>query len=209
MKEYYARRAPEYEQIYTRPERQPDLARLCTLIERTFAGRTVLDVACGTGYFTAHAARHARSITGIDANEQTLTIACSKKLVNAEFVVADAYAIPRPREPFDAALVTFWWSHIPRQRIAEFLQGLHRNLAPGAVVVMADNTYVEGSSTPISRTDDDGNCYQTRALKNGERHEVLKNFPTYDELARWGERSGTDVVVQFLTYFWVLQYRLH
>jgi demethylmenaquinone methyltransferase/2-methoxy-6-polyprenyl-1,4-benzoquinol methylase len=208
MQAYYARRAPEYERIYARPERQADLTQLCTVIERAFAGRSVLDVACGTGYFTAHAARYARSVTGIDANEETLVIARAKNLANAVFAVADAYAMPEPREPFDAALVTFWWSHIPRQRIAEFLQGLHRQLAPGAVVVMADNTYVEGNSTPIARTDDGGNTYQTRALENGERHEVLKNFPRHDELAAWGERFGTAVEVRFLTYFWVLQYRL-
>jgi len=208
MKEYYARRAPEYERIYARPERQADLTQLCTAIEQTFSGRTVLDVACGTGYFTAHAARHARFVTGVDANEETLAIARSKSLANAEFAGADAYAIPEPREPFEAALVTFWWSHIPRQRIAEFLQGLHRQLASGAAVFIADNTYVEGNSTPISRTDGGGNTYQTRALENGERHEVLKNFPTHAELSAWGERFGTGVEVRILTYFWVLQYRL-
>jgi demethylmenaquinone methyltransferase/2-methoxy-6-polyprenyl-1,4-benzoquinol methylase len=113
MQAYYARRAPEYERIYARPERQADLTQLCTVIERAFAGRSVLDVACGTGYFTAHAARYARSVTGIDANEETLVIACAKNLANAVFAVADAYAIPEPREPFAAALCTFWWSHIP------------------------------------------------------------------------------------------------
>ncbi len=207
MKAYYARRAAEYERIYARPERQADLAQMCTAIEDAFSGRRVLDVACGTGYFTRHAARRARSVSGIDANEETLAIARSKGLANAEFVLGDAYALPQAREPYDAALVTFWWSHIPLSRIEEFGRALHRLLAPGATVLMADNTYVEGNSTSISRTDEGGNTYQTRTLENGERYEVLKNFPTLGELTAWGERFGTDVTVRFLSYYWILEYR--
>ena len=47
---------------------------------------------------------------------------------------------------------------------------------------MLDNQYVLGSSTPISRTDAEGNTYQTRPLKDGSSHEVLKNFPTHAQL---------------------------
>ena len=207
MKTYYARRAAEYERIYLRPERQGDLASLHAAIERACAGRQVLDVACGTGYFTASAARQALSVMGIDANDETLAVARAKGIANARFAVADAYAIPSPAQRYDGALVTFWWSHVPRQRIDEFLRGLHRQLAAGAAVLIADNTYVDGNSTPIARTDDAGNIYQTRALENGERYEVLKNFPSRAELQTWGERFGADVDVRFLTYFWILRYR--
>lgn len=207
MKAYYARRAGEYERIYARPERQSDLGELQAAIERACVGRRVLDIACGTGYFTAHAARRAQSVVGFDANEETLAIARAKGIANARFAVADAYAIPAPSEPYDGALVTFWWSHIPRGRIDEFLRGLHRHLAPGAVVLLADNTYVEGASTPISRTDDAGNTYQSRTLENGERYDVMKNFPARAELIGWAERFGTDLDLRFLTYYWMLQYR--
>ena len=208
MKAYYARRAAEYEKIYARPERQADLSLLTAAIQDACQGRDVLDVACGTGYFTAHAARRARSVTGIDANEETLAIARAKGLANARFALADAYAIPAQPQLRDGALVTFWWSHIPLARIDEFLRGLHRHLVPGAVVLIADNTYVEGSSTPICRRDDSGNTYQTRALENGERYEVLKNFPPPEALGAWGERFGDQVDVRFLAYYWLLQYRL-
>ena len=44
-------------------------------------------------------------------------------------------------------------------------------------MVFFDNCYVEGSSTPLSRTDAAGNTYQSRRLDDGSTHEVLKNFP--------------------------------
>ena len=171
MKAYYARRAAEYEKIYARPERHADLSLLTAAIEDACQGRDVLDVACGTGYFTVHAARRARSVTGIDANEETLAIARAKGLANARFALADAYAIPEQPHLHDGALVTFWWSHIPLARIDEFLRGLHRHLVPGAVVLIADNTYVEGISTALSRRDDSGNTYQTRIVKPSKRTE--------------------------------------
>jgi hypothetical protein len=47
---------------------------------------------------------------------------------------------------------------------------------------MLDNSFVQTSSTPITRRDDaDGNTYQTARWTTAAVHEVLKNFPTPDE----------------------------
>ena len=73
-------------------------------------------------------------------------------------------------------------------------------------MVFIDNTYVEGSSTPISRTDEHGNTYQNRKLDDGSQYEVLKNFPTESELRASMAGIATDVSVQFLRYYWILSY---
>jgi ubiquinone/menaquinone biosynthesis C-methylase UbiE len=207
MVQYYAERAREYELIYERPERQADLARFKSAIEETFAHRRVLDIACGTGYFSACAARRARSLHGVDANEQTLELARAKAMANASFSVGDAYQLVTPSQPYTGVLCTFWWSHIPKDRIEPFLRNVHRQLAPGAIVLLADNTYVEGSSTPVVRTDAGGNTYQSRKLQSGAAYEVLKNFPTAGELIDWGMRFGTALELRQLTYYWWLRYR--
>jgi demethylmenaquinone methyltransferase/2-methoxy-6-polyprenyl-1,4-benzoquinol methylase len=49
MVRYYAKRATEYERIYALPDPQRELRALCEMVESTFVGRRVLDVACGTG----------------------------------------------------------------------------------------------------------------------------------------------------------------
>lgn len=82
------------------------------------------------------------------------------------------------------ALAGFWWSHVPLERIPAFLQSLHATLAPGARVVMLDNRYVAGSSTPIAECDAAGNSYQQRLLADGSVHRVLKNFLTREDLWR-------------------------
>jgi len=73
-------------------------------------------------------------------------------------------------------------------------------------VVFIDNAYVEGSSTPDSRTDELGDVYQLRKLDDGSIHEVLKNFPTESELRAAVDGLATEVQVEFLRYYWILSY---
>ena len=68
-----------------------------------------------------------------------------------------------------------------------------------------DNRYVEGSSTPICRTDS-GDTYQLRQLEDGSSHEVLKNFPSDEELLLAAANVGAQAKVTMLDYFWILTY---
>ena len=151
IESYYAKRAYEYEAVYAKPERQADLAALRGLVPGYFKGCKVLEVACGTGYWTQVVAAQAASVWAADVNQSMLDIARSKHFArrNVEFVIDDAYTLNACPGGFSAALAAFWWSHLPRQRTAEFLQALHDKLLPGARVMILDNRYVAGSSTPI------------------------------------------------------------
>jgi len=205
---YYAARAGEYERIYSKPERQADLARLRQLIPSYFVDRAVLEIACGTGYWTQYIAPVARRITAIDINAETLAIAQSKELPagRVSFEVADVQCLPTRYQGFAGAFAGFWWSHVRRADRRSFLDSLHRALSPGAVVVALDNRYVEGSSTPISHVDADGNSYQRRELADGTTHTVLKNFPSEAELVAEIRGDGTAVEYTALEYYWVLKY---
>ena len=167
----------------------------------------MLEIACGTGYWTQFVAGVAREIIATDLAEEPVDIAKSKNYPNTkpDFILADAYALPEALGRFDAALAVFWWSHVPRQRIAEFLASLHRRLEPGARVVLMDNLFVEGASTPISEIDAQGNTYQLRRLGDGSQVRVLKNFPTEADL-----RSHLPSTLTFepLQYYWLADYVL-
>jgi demethylmenaquinone methyltransferase/2-methoxy-6-polyprenyl-1,4-benzoquinol methylase len=75
-------------------------------------------------------------------------------------------------------------------------------------VVVLDNRYVEGSSTPLSRRDADGNTYQVRTLLSGETHEVLKNFPQATELADAVRPFCSEARLEETHYYWLLVFRL-
>src|SRR6266481_3320458 len=156
---YYARRAREYERIFHKPERQDDLRTLRAFVERTLAGKHVLELACGTGYWTEALSRSSATVTALDINEAVLEIARAKQLgqQKVSFQRADAYSLPSFPQRFTGGMAGFWWSHIPKGRLQDFLAGFHGVFEPGSTVVFIDNAYVEGSSTPLSRVDAAGN----------------------------------------------------
>jgi len=113
--DYYARRAEEYEQIYQKPECQAKLALLKAYLVKLSAGRDVLEVACGTGYWTAHLAPFTRSILATDAADEVLDVARAKAYPprQVRFEQADAYTLDAITGVFIAGFAGFWWSHVP------------------------------------------------------------------------------------------------
>jgi len=75
-------------------------------------------------------------------------------------------------------------------------------------VGILDNTFAPGSSTPLARTDAEGNTYQMRKLANGEPYEVLKNFPTPQELTEAVRPVAREAHLETLTYYWLLVFTL-
>jgi demethylmenaquinone methyltransferase/2-methoxy-6-polyprenyl-1,4-benzoquinol methylase len=208
MRAYYAQRAAYYERVYFKPERQADLRAMEAWLPTVFAGREVLEIACGTGWWTAHGARHARSWLATDLNPETLAVARVKALpAGVEFATVDAYSMAELGDRrFDAAFAGCWWSHVPLQTLPAWLATLHARLRPGARVVMLDNSYVSQSSTPLSRQDEHGNTYQKRSLDDGSVHEVLKNFPTPEQaVALLGPRVRDPLCLAW-EHYWALSY---
>ena len=210
LQSYYAQRAGSYERIYQKPERQAELRALEAWLPGCFAGRHVLEIACGTGWWTPHGARDAAAWLATDLNPETLSIARAKALpACVQVSQLDAWRLDTlGTQRFDAAFAGFWWSHVERARLPGWLEQLHARLQPGARVVFLDNRYVPGSSTPIARTDAAGDSWQRRTLDDGSVHEVLKNFPTRDEaLSALGVRSR-DAEWTEHPHYWVLDYTL-
>jgi demethylmenaquinone methyltransferase/2-methoxy-6-polyprenyl-1,4-benzoquinol methylase len=210
MGAYYAQRAAIYERIFHKPERQADLRAMESWLTTPFAGRRVLEVACGTGWWTPHGARAAQSWLATDLNPETMAVAQHKTLPpSVRFATVDAYSFAELEgQRFDGAFAGFWWSHVALARLPGWLALLHERLEPGARVVLLDNRFVPGSSTPISRQDAAGNTYQMRTLDDGSEHEVLKNFPTRDEaFAVLGARARKPQWLEH-THYWILSYAL-
>jgi SAM-dependent methyltransferase len=211
LQTYYARRAAEYERIYAKPERQDDLRAIEAWLPAQFVGRNVLEIACGTGWWTPHGARDCASWLATDLNEETMAVARHKALPvgRVRFARADAYALKEIDGSFDAAFAGFWWSHVPLARLCPWLETLHAKLQPGSRVVFIDNLYVEGSSTPIAHTDEDGNTYQQRTLDDGSVHEVLKNFPTREQAMDAIGANTHNAHWHQWTHYWAVSYELN
>ena len=211
MAAYYAQRAAYYERVYFKPERQTDLRAMETWLATHFAGRKVLEIACGTGWWTPHGAAHAAHWRATDLNPETMAVARAKPAMPAavQFQQVDAYTLAELGDDrFDAAFAGCWWSHVPLDRLQPWLDTLHARLKPGAVVVVLDNRLVPASSTPISRADVQGNTYQQRWLDDRSTHEVLKNFPTADQAIAALGPHVRDPQWTVWPHYWALSWRV-
>jgi ubiquinone/menaquinone biosynthesis C-methylase UbiE len=148
LRDYYRQRAAEYDEVYLKPERQADLARLRDLLPPLVAGRRVLEIAAGTGHWTEVLAPSAASITATDLNAETIAIAAQRDYGTAavSLLRADAYQLAEVPGDFDVVFCGFWWSRIPRADIARFLAGLRARVAAGTRLVLLDNRYVPGAT---------------------------------------------------------------
>ncbi len=209
MEEYYRKRAAEYEDIYKKPERQEALRAIRSYLKEPFSGKDVLEIACGTGYWTEELAHTAHSIIATDINDAVLDIARVKTYRGCQpvFENNDAFEISI-NGSFNACFAGFWFSHIKIEQYRRFFNNLHRHVVPGATIVFLDNLYVDGSSTPISRTDEHGNTYQNRHLKDGTKFEVVKNFPSEHCLTELIMPYAASLRYKDFAYYWAIEYVL-
>jgi|SRR5579859_1899201 len=211
LKEYYAKRAAEYDEVYTRdiPIRLAEQKHVSDHLQKTFQKKYVLEVACGTGYWTQYLAKHARQILATDINQEMLQLA-NKKVTDpsVQFLICDAYQPPVSLPQFSGATVNFWISHVPKKRLPEFLSTLHSRLSHNATVVFVDDIYQKelGGVSIKKKGNEDG--WKRRKLHNNEEYDILKNYYSKDELVELFSPYTNRVRVEYMTHFWMVSYIL-
>ena len=75
-------------------------------------------------------------------------------------------------------------------------------------MLLIDQIRVEGRTTPVSRQDEWGNLLTLRTLSNGATYEIIKNYPTSEELKGDFAPVCEDVEVMLLQHFWALNARV-
>jgi SAM-dependent methyltransferase len=206
---YYKDRAKEYEEIYFKPERQGELRKIEDILKDIFSRKTIVEIACGTGYWTERISLTAKSILATDINDSVLEVAKSKSYAkdNVNFQNQNLFSF-NPEEKFERLFGGFIWSHIKLQELDNFLDKINDIVLPGGTIVLIDNNYVEGSSTAVTDKDEFGNTYQTRKLKDGFSHIVLKNFPTKEFILEKLKNKVKGINFTYFEYYWMLTYSI-
>ncbi len=203
---YYNKRAKEYDKVYQNPLEQDDLSASSSLFQNLVAQKKVLEIACGTGYWTEQMARTARSVHATDVNEVLIEIAKKRQFTgDVTFEVADMYSLP-DNQKYDVVFGGFIWSHIMLQNLDLLLDKIKNCLNPNGVIVFIDSNPVDGTphdTKSIRTTDELGNSYQQRQLEDGSFHLVLKNFPSKDFIYQKLSRISTKISYERLVYYWI------
>ncbi len=208
--QFYAKSASNHDRIYDRPERQHDLEQMRGHVAEVLRGHTVLELACGTGYWTRIIAGVADKVVATDINPEMIAMATLRALPadKVSLRVADAYALPDDIGDFTAVFIGFWWSHVKREMQEKFLAQLKARVGKDILIVLLDDAYVEGSSETVARTDLEGNTYQIKVAPDGERYEIPKTYPSDSALRKKLASSVREIKIVRLEYYWLLTCRL-
>lgn len=204
---YYAHRANEYDLVYTwnQPGRQDELAELYAISKDTLSGRRVIDMACGTGFWTRIVSEKAKSIVGADINVETLHKAMEKEYhCPVRFVQSDVFHPPFVGVRFDGILATFLVSHVRRQDLDELKRIIWGLVMPETRLFLCDNNLTCELKPELIRDEEDINTYKQRKLADGREYVILKNYFEKDELIDIFEQWGRIDRLVFKTYYWAL-----
>lgn len=201
---YYRARAGEYDDWFLRRGRHDrgpewnrrwfsELDEIRQELARFGPTGRVLELACGTGLWTVELARHAASVTAVDASPEVLGINRARiqetgHETPVRYVEADLFDW-RPDAAYDAVFFGFWLSHVPPERFEAFWELVRSALRPGGRVFFVDSLGPETPDEKERRARDPHDYTTTRQVEDGREFRIVKVF--YDPAAL--ERRLTDL----------------
>ena len=199
LRDYYAARAPEYDDWYLRRGRYAhgeaaDEAWAAELdaAEAWLRGvpirGDIVELAAGTGWWSAVLARLG-NVSLYDANPEPLAIAAERLRrlgLSGRVEVRDAWAAPDRQ--VDALFMGFWLSHVARTRLGEFLSLCREWLRPRGTLAFIDSRLdPESSARNHAAPSDDTSV---RKLNDGREFTITKIYWQPDELETALRRAG-------------------
>lgn len=131
MREYYDRGAQGLKRIYEDFPISVHTRETLDDLTRRVAGKDVLEIAGGTGFFARVVSEVARSLVVTDVAAGMLAEARAALADRPHVSVreADAYGLAAVPGVYGGAFALHWFSHVPYERHAEFLSGVNRKVA--------------------------------------------------------------------------------
>jgi SAM-dependent methyltransferase len=200
---YYRARAGEYDATST-IEEDPfaeQTRRIRAALDAFSPRGRVLELAAGTGQWTAQLADHADELLVTDASPEMLDLNLTKvgERANVRYHVADALALTATRR-YDVVFFGFFLSHVPPERFDPFWHDLEGLLARGGRVF-----FVDEADHGLWEEDwiDRGAGLIHRRLNDGSLHRAVKVLWRPDELgARLAELGWRASVHTELPFYW-------
>jgi SAM-dependent methyltransferase len=204
---YYRARAGEYDEWFLRQgryDRGPELnrqwfgevAEVAEALAQFRPEGRVLELACGTGWWTEQLVACADSLTAADASPEVLALNAARLGPGrVRYVQADLFAW-EPDGKYDVVFFSFWLSHVPPERFDAFWERVCASLAPGGRVFFIDSRREPTSSATDQRLPDLGATTSDRRLNDGREFRIVKVFYDPDVLSARLEQLGWRVTVE-------------
>lgn len=211
---YYRARAAEYDEWHLRQGRydrgdahnlqwHAELDVVRSALERERPLGKCLELACGTGLWTARLVQGAADLTALDASPETIEINRTKTgHAEVRYVVADLFEW-WPTETYNFVFFGFWLSHVPMQQFNRLWEMIRAALKPGGRAFFVDGLATQESTARDHAAIDDSGVME-RKLNDGRTFNIVKVFYDPVQLERqlrdlgWSGSVGTTE--QFFYY---------
>ncbi len=146
----------------------------------------VLELPCGTGWWTNELARHNVAITAVDSSREV--IALNRKRVGKStvtYIHANIFDW-RPAGSFETIFFGFWLSHVPPDRFEAFWESIKSCLSPNGRVFFVDDRWYPENRRPHGQTQPGAAApwVARRQLTDGRNFDIVKVFYRAIELER-------------------------
>lgn len=205
---YYRARAAEYDQWFYRQGRydhgelnnqrwHAQAAEVRARVQALPPCDEALELAPGTGIWTQELIKIGRHVTAVDASEEMIAINRAKlgSLPNVTYVQHDIFAW-EPARKFDLVFFSFWFSHVPPERVPTFLSMMRRALKADGTLVLIDSRPDPTSSARDNGLRPDEHIVRTRILNDGSTYRIIKVYYEPAELSAVLREAGFDAQVQ-------------
>jgi ubiquinone/menaquinone biosynthesis C-methylase UbiE len=205
--EYYAKSAAIAGQDYEAAGLQDELAQLRGRVQELLRGHTVLELACGGGYWTGAIAQVCDTLLATDVNPGLIELARERLPGDTvRWSVVDALDIPAGLGEFSAVFIGFLWSNLVRDEQERLLAQLRQRVGKDVLLVMLDD--VQAEEETIARTDAQGNTFQIFVSPDGGRYELPKNFPSDSALRKRLSPAVREIKIERTEHYWLATCRL-
>ncbi len=191
---YYRARAGEYDEWFLRRGRYDhgaaanrqwfaEVEEVAGELARFGPSGSILEIACGTGFWTGRLVADAATLTAVDVSAEV--IALNRRRLRDDrvrYVEADIFAW-RPESRYDLVFFSFWLSHVPPVLFARFWEIVAACLAPEGRVFFIDSRYNPASTAVGQPLDGRDGTTLVRTLNDGRQFRIVKLYYEPDELA--------------------------
>jgi ubiquinone/menaquinone biosynthesis C-methylase UbiE len=211
---YYRARAGEYDEWFYRIgryDRGTELNKLwfaeveVLMREVQALGRVehTLELACGTGIWTRQLAKISGHVLAVDASPEVMEINRGKTGgASVEYLQADLFNW-QPETQYDLVFMAFWMSHVPPEKLDDFLDTVRRATREGGRVFMIDSLPDQTSTAFNHAAYQPDDVYHTRSLNDGREFKIVKVFYEADALQCKLAEHGFEAQVSTTgRYFW-------
>jgi len=194
---YYRARAAEYDATSYSAE-PVELASVPVIVDRLAISGDVLELACGTGIWTAELVRHAATLTALDGAPEMLDLARQRVPTGVRFEQADLFDWT-PTPSWDVVFFSAWLSHVPDQRFDAFWSSVAAALRPGGRAIALDELPARSFHEQQVQAG-----VAVRTLQDGTKHEIVKVFWEPGALGKRLTELGWRATVTPIEHGWFI-----